>query len=119
MDDKMYEAVLSTLVVTKGLLKSDNGFWGSHAAEDYFEAGKHIRACGWTSSHVDENYTWSVFGGTFTNHDTTCHGIVVTITCKCGKYTDRDMLYERNTSEAIRDVLEMAEILIDKKADDK
>lgn len=115
MDDKMYEAVLATLVVTKGLLKSDNGYYGSHAADDYLTGGKHIRECGWTASHVDEDYSWSVFSGTFTNHDTTCHGIVVTITCKCGKYINRDMLYERNTSEAIRDVLDMAEILIDKK----
>jgi hypothetical protein len=116
MDDKMYTNVLGELVVLKGhITRGDSWFWGASHADDYLETGKHLRACGWVVSNVDEDFTWDEFAGTFASGADKRHGIKIQVSCKCGQIKDRGMLYERTTGEAIRDVLEMAEIMFDKK----
>jgi hypothetical protein len=120
VDDKMYKDVLGTLVVQKGhITRGDTWFWGASHDADYFVLGKHLRACGWIVSNVDEEFTWDEFAGTFASGTDKRHGIKIQVSCKCGQIKDRGMLYEKTTGEAIRDVLDMAEIMFNKKTENQ
>jgi hypothetical protein len=113
---EMYDHVLATLVVRKGYLtRGESWFWGAAHADDYLEGRKHLQECGWRCLAVDEDYEWSEFAGTFAEGDNKRHGIKISVSCECGQITKRGMLYENGVGSAIRDVLELADIMSDLK----
>lgn len=99
-----YDRILAAVAAREGYLLKEGDEWSRFMPYDYTS---HIRECG-IKSGVAEEDTWYEFVGTFAStHDSTMHGVKVTnVTCNCGRFTNRTVLWRVGISEAIQAVFE-------------
>lgn len=75
-------------------------------ASDWNEVGEHLRAHAADEVTLGEfqDVEWSQFDGTFVD-DSEHQGIEVTVTCACGRLTDRVWRYEGTLGEILTGIL--------------
>jgi hypothetical protein len=111
-----YEKILTAAIIKHGSVVSDSAsIYGWVTMDDYdlgllggwTNAKKHSSSCGIASTgRVEEDSTWYEFAGTFATSDHYKHGMEVhSVTCNCGKLTDRVFRWDASVGEAIRIVM--------------
>ena len=100
-----YERALRAAVLKHGALTDPESHAFGWVADDW----EHKRVCVLTSGQVPDESEWTEFGGSFTDHHPTKHGIDLTgVSCACGQIENRTVRWQAGPAEMIQAVFEEA-----------
>lgn len=108
MDDAqkaVFNAAVVAYLADKGeLVGKDATYYGWQDYEGG-EAKEHIRACGVAPGAVWDDKTWREFVGTFAPEgEDYQRGIELHMSCRCGRYEDRDFRYTGGHAALLRGI---------------
>jgi hypothetical protein len=104
-----YKAAAGRFVLKHGTpraMKDDHYLVYGWMADDWREFHEHLRMHTANEITTGEftDVEWSEFENTFTDNSEH-HGVEITVTCACGKYTDRVVRYEGSLGEILQGIL--------------
>lgn len=98
-----YVNVLCAVVLAKGALTDPGPHTYGWIAQDW----QHKHTCQLSSTAVPVEAEWTEFGGSFTEHHPTKHGIDLShVSCACGQVQDRTLRWDANPYEMMAAVFE-------------
>lgn len=105
-----YKAAAGRFVLRHGTpraMEDDHYLVYGWMADDWREMRQHLESHDPASITMGafRDVEWSQFENTFTDNNEH-HGVEITVTCACGKYTDRVVRYEGTLGEILQGILE-------------